>query len=399
MEIVGPAKPSKLLSCSLFILVLSLVFVDPRYRFFGIPYYDYVAVVTFLLLLDPRYPKWSTGMVVYSLLLLVSVTVLGNPLFHWSYARGQAAVSELFRILGSIVMFMTGWISIRNYPQLYRVIALAWLATAASQTPVLLSAITSGARFSGTFADPNYYGSYLASVALALIAGLWSPQIARRTEVRLFAVLSILVLGVSVFLSFSRAAVLGLVLGVIALFVIAPSWSLRSRFQVLVIVVCVVLVLIIVAPYIPGVSRHLARLQLTSAIESGGSGRLEIWSAVLDEITRHPFGLSWDARVEVRGVEKVSHNFILEMGLRFGVVGLVVGAMFFVAFLNCSLFVLRRGDAHFRSFGVMGLVMLVACTTLDVLAWRHFWLALGFLGGAFDIVKAVTGAHGVKKVA
>ena len=374
-----------LLRASMWSLTLALVFVHQRYRIFSIPYYDYAAMVTAVIIgLTPRGMFIPRALLFRVAVLLGVVLVLGSVAYSiralaW-WTEPSVDLSALPRMLVGMLIYAVVWKAVSRQPKLLRTIVHAWLVAAIILGVLLLDALHRMDRFTGTFEDPNYFGSYQAAVATVFVALLGAPnELMQRLWERILGILALLAAGVSVVLSFSRGAVVSLLVGfgsVVGVRFLRNTRRVGRQIAIIAVFALAAYGAVSVSP----LSRFLDRLSIQSVIETGGSGRVEIWEAAIESLADNPLGRGWGGRVYALGRERPSHNFALEMGVQFGVLGMAVAVVLYVLFLQDCLRLLAKPDSVANAFGGAGLALLTASLTLDVLAWRHFWFVLGVVG-------------------
>ncbi len=239
-------------------------------------------------------------------------------------------------------------------------------------------------RASGTFQDPNVFGSFLCLGALYLMHGLMTGC-TRRPVVALAALLVILA---GIFLSFSRgswgACVLASATMVGAIVVTSDSTRLRRR---IVLVSAVTVVLAVVALLgllsLDGVAETFRnRASATQDYDEGETGRFGNQLRGMAMLTEMPFGmgpLRWRRIFELE-----PHNSYIGSFANGGWIGgvafiLIVAATAFVAFRLMARDTPYRRHAQIVWPALM--VFFIQAVQIDVEKWRHVYMMMGMIWG------------------
>lgn len=246
-------------------------------------------------------------------------------------------------------------------------------------------------RARGTFKDPNVFGAYLVPAAL-IASQHWLNNTIQRSLIPLIAT-AILVLGI--FLSFSRGAWAGLIVGFIVLglfsFLTARNDLQRLKIFLLAIatLVGVLLITVVALQYNQVQELFRERASLTQSYDIGPAGRFGGQLKALNVIISHPAGIG--ALVfghEFHGEDV--HNVYLSMFLNAGWIGGVayfcIVAMTLVAGLG---FVLKRSSLQQEYIAIYAAFLIIALEgfVVDTDHWRHFYLFIGLIWGTIAMPK------------
>lgn len=221
------------------------------------------------------------------------------------------------------------------------------------------------------FGNPIISGMYMAFAGLV---ALWCLFSSKRLWAQTLWVCCLAVIGLYVFLTFSRVAWLAMGLGCIALLMCQER---RGYWLRLVVSVLIVLAAVVVLRFPEMLSVEAAR---------GATGRELIWAMVLDSMPGywwlgHGAGETMKP-MYIPGSRVVNtHSLYLEILFQYGIFGL----MFFVSAL---LFALRQFWLERSEIAVLGLCLLVGCIGVmffDLysfihspnLVWLWVWFPLG----------------------
>lgn len=245
--------------------------------------------------------------------------------------------------------------------------------------------LTKYSRAKATFKDPNVFGPFLITPIVYLVA-FFPDQKGWRQAV---SATSIALLTVAVLLSFSRAAIAGLVLALALCGYIhfIKARTNRSRLQLSslaiasVIGTCLVVVVALQFSQIADLARE--RASFTHAYDVGPEGRFGGQVKALRLLLEHPFGIGAGEFV-ARHHHEEPHNVFISMFLKAGWIG---GLMYFSLILVTTVYGVQRVIKADRSerFLIVIVSSFVAHVAIGFLIdsdhWRHFYLLFGMVWG------------------
>jgi hypothetical protein len=201
-------------------------------------------------------------------------------------------------------------------------------------------------RHSFFLPHPNLAGHTLVVLALLLCSWQWTMLPLRRAWcVGLFL---LLLAAVAVWFTGSRGALTILLLGVPLLWLV--DYRPRSRLERLASVIVIVLLLAVAV--VAGVVGFRQR------VVSEGASRLEIWSEVLQNLSREPWTGVGQQVLEVSGFAVAhAHNVWLQFALSYGLPGLFIA----LAFTTCLVIAATRRGLESLIF----LLLVFALNTID----------------------------------
>jgi O-antigen ligase len=237
-------------------------------------------------------------------------------------------------------------------------------------------------RAEGLFKDPNVFGPFLVPAALILLEEILTPRIfswRRSTKV-----LSFLILALGVLFSYSRAAWLNLVAGLVVMVVV---FSFRSgagrqaaRAVALVLMACVALGAVV------SFTGSLSFLQQRARVQSYDNGRFGAQSESIKWAERYPFGIGPGQ------FERYAHISAHSMYARSLAEEGIPGFLSLLVLMLATLWAAGRNAVLGRdTYGIGSAALLGAWVGallngffVDTLHWRHLWLlaALIWAGSA-----------------
>ena len=234
-----------------------------------------------------------------------------------------------------------------------------------------------GTRAAGLFEDPNVFGPFLIPAALIVLEELLQPRLMRSG--RLPKVMMFLALSGGVLFSYSRAAWVSYVAGVLVLLVVL---ALRRGGGRRALVVLLVLMLAGVAAIgVIAVTGSLGFLQERAHFQSYDVERFGAQREGIQLAEQYPFGIGpgqFDVLVTVSThstyVRTLSEQGILGLAT---IVGLVSSALVLAG---------RNAILGHDTFGIGSAALLAAWVgilinsfVVDTLHWRHLWFVLGLI--------------------
>jgi hypothetical protein len=237
-----------------------------------------------------------------------------------------------------------------------------------------------GTRARALFKDPNVFGPFLVPAALIVMHELLEPRLLHSR--RLVKLAMVFVLTCGILFSYSRAAWLNLVVGVM---VMGAILSLRRggarRALVFMVVLALAAVTVVVSIRVTG---QLGFLQERARFQTYDNQRFGAQAGGISIAERKPIGVG-PGQFEL--VEPISaHSTYVRALTEQGVLGFVV----MVALLYGTLLMALRNAVIGRDTqGIASAVLLAAwCGILanslvvDTLHWRHLWLVAGLIWAA-----------------
>ena len=239
-------------------------------------------------------------------------------------------------------------------------------------------------RASGTFKDPNVFGSYLVMGGLYLVHNI----VQGRTRHLLLSLLMLLVISAGVLLSFSRgswgAFVIGIVLTVGLAYATAQTPAMRWRITWMTMLAVGLAVLGLMALLSLDSTREffIQRAAVTQEYDGGETGRFGNQLRSLPMLLDRPNGFG---PLHFRLIFDLEpHNSYINSFASYGWLGgfsffLLVGITTFVGFRLCLLRTPFQQLA--QVFWPSLLVFLIQGLQIDIDHWRHVYLMLGAVWG------------------
>lgn len=248
----------------------------------------------------------------------------------------------------------------------------------------LLTLLSDGTSFDrttlvimGQTSDPNYFvGFFIFPLTIAL------KQLVSGKH-RVFHLVLIAVSMYSIFLSGSRGGFLAVAVTFAAFAILYPSGFAKRLVVLTGGLVLILLLWILFKPFLP--ENIVERMSLESVVESGGTGRWDIWISMLREIVEQP-----DKLLLGRGIhamhplflygewrEVVAHNQIIQTVYNQGLIGLLSFlALTGISFFRC---VKRRKTV---AIAILGMMALSVSLTFNQTT-RTFWNLIAYAAFAF----------------
>ncbi len=231
-------------------------------------------------------------------------------------------------------------------------------------------------RFSGGYDDPNAFG---LSAGMAFLFALFVVKETQKAS-KLIAFLLALLCLVMVVSSQSRGAWLSVA---IASFYIAMRRSILNWISL----IAIGIILYLCSSLLPD-----RLLDMQSWVDDGGTGRLSIWREYLSNMKEFFFlGLGFARENQITiggiyGVEKIPHNFALEIFVKFGLFGLLSLLWMLWSFWK-GIFAASLESADKTFFVSLFLFWAFSTFFLNSLMFRETWLCWGVLCFAVLLIK------------
>ncbi|MGU3359922.1 O-antigen ligase family protein [Methylobacterium sp. M6A4_1b] len=239
-------------------------------------------------------------------------------------------------------------------------------------------------RASGTFQDPNVFGSFLTLGALYLMHGLLLGT--SRRPIFASAILMVIVAGI--FLSFSRGSWAGTLIAVFVMvasvYATTPSARLRRRIVTLTVLAVVATAVAIVGLLSIGDTAEMfsKRAAVTQDYDTGENGRFGNQMRGLGMLVDEPFGMGPLRWRLIFALEP--HNTFIGS---FANGGWLAGVTFIGLVLTTSVvgFRLMRRDTPYRRHAQIVfpalLMFFLQAFQIDIEKWRHVYMMLGMIWG------------------
>lgn len=241
----------------------------------------------------------------------------------------------------------------------------------------------------GQTSDPNYFvGFFIFPLTIAL-KRLVSGK-------HRFLYLGLIAISLySVFLSGSRGGLLAVAVTIAGFALLYPS-NFAKRMVFLVGGFALLFALwTLLKPVLP--EKIVERMSLGAVVESGGTGRMDIWKSMLREIAEQPdrllFGRGINAMhgtfVNGAWTDVVAHNQILQTAYNQGLVGLLS----FLALVSISFFRCLKGRKAV-SIAILGMLALSVSLSFNQTT-RSFWNLIAYAAFAFPDSNINTNTGGL----
>jgi O-antigen ligase len=324
--------------------------------------------------------------VVPGAVLLVGAFLAVNLISTVDVANPQRAVSFLgiTVYVAALGLFVAAYVTNKSVAQRITrcyvavAVASAVLASLALFVPFPgHSALTRIGRAEGLFKDPNVFGPFLVPAALIVMEEILSPRLLhgrRSTKLLMF-----LALCVGVVVSYSRAAWLNLVVGLLVVLVIVGlrRGGGRRAAQALAVVVAGIVAVSAVVAFTGSVSF----LEQRARVQTYDQGRFGAQSESIKWAMQYPFGIGpgqFEKRAHI-----AAHSMYARALAEEGVPGLLVLLGLMLATL---VYAIRNAIKGRDTYGIGSAALLGAwCGILlngafvDTLHWRHLWLVAALI--------------------
>lgn len=230
----------------------------------------------------------------------------------------------------------------------------------------------------GQTSDPNYFvGFFIYPLSVTMKKFMES-------KFRIVYLILALLAMYCVFLSGSRGGLLAVFIMIAAFSLIYPA-NTKHKLLVLLAGVCFLLFAwLIIAPILP--ENIVSRMSVTNVIETGGTGRWDIWKSMLKEIVH-----STDKLLFGRGVPslhmlflhgtfggRVAHNHVIQTLYDQGLVGLIAFLM-----LSCACFLRCVNKRKTVAIAIIGMLALSVSLTFNPTT-RTFWNLVAYAAFNFS---------------
>jgi O-antigen ligase len=252
-----------------------------------------------------------------------------------------------------------------------------------------------GERVQGLFKDPNVYGPFLVPAALFLAHECLSPRLLRMNL--LTKVLCFLIVCAGVLFSYSRAAWLNLVVGILVMTVVfgLRRGGGRRALGLLLVIVASLGVL----GWTIAVSHSLTFLEERARFQTYDTERFGAQRLGLELAQSHPLGIG-PGQFEAYSTVSAHSTYVRSLAEQ----GLLGFAVLLALLFGTLLFAGRNAVLGRDTYGIGSTALLAAwCGVLansvvvDTIHWRHLWLLAGLIwaGAVSGQVSSRAGARAV----
>ena len=372
------------------LLSLSITLVREEYRFFGLPYYDILTVIsTFLILISTlNRNRFSVSKGFLLRLGVLFATVMGvgslSTLVGLQTIIREPNFGALLRAAGSVLLFISTYVMILGNERRVKLAASSLVLVALVQGLVAIGGIGSTSRFVGTFDDPNYFGVF-QSMAFCIILSRLTGRTRFWEKLILYALLALV--GLSVLITFSRGAYLALFGGFA---VIIWARLKNAKTQIVFVIGTAALGIwhsLSLLESLPIVQRFVGRLNIIEAIQTGGTGRTDIWKRAVLSLGNNPWGYGWGTETVVLS-GKVSHNVFLEVAIQYGVIGFLLTIFLLGLIIGDAVHLVKKTEnEYYIGFAASVICVLVGGVSLNMWYVRQFWYVLAMCVALADNLR------------
>jgi hypothetical protein len=341
---------------------------------------------------------------------IVGLLLIVNLLSMMDVMEMSEAVRFLFITvyLAIFSLWLTDYV---DSPRRARLVVVTWLAIGVISTVVsvlalnlpvpgrsfILGTVDQGARASGFFKDPNVYGPFLIPIALIVLEQRVAPRYPRLLRLRpTTSWLVLIVLGLGILESYSRAAWASLAIGIVV--TLAASGMRRAGASRALRTLALLLLAGGVVAVFLSATGSIGFLESRAHVQSYDSSRFSAQSLGWQLGWTHPVGIGPGQFAFHSPV--ASHSTYVRTFAEQGFLGLLL----WVALLLTTLVMaLRNVVIGMDTFGIGSAALLGAWCGLifnsvfvDTLHWRHLWVvaALIWAGAARSSLARAAPANG-----
>jgi O-antigen ligase len=224
-------------------------------------------------------------------------------------------------------------------------------------------------RLKGLSSDPNFFSFF---ILLPILIGAYSSEI--KTS---FRVVGVVVMTLSLILTFSRTLIFGFVISTVAIFVVNGNLYgfITDNKQYLILSV-LLLIPVGILP-IPGFNKSTFRLVFERIQSIGEGSRFEMWGTILDGISSHLIEGHGLRAAEEALSGMYTHNSYLTILYETGAIGLII-------FLSIILLITRHGLQRFdhsvyRPWVHTWVFLCVASLFFSFVYSPYFWMIGGLV--------------------
>ncbi|MBN1515815.1 O-antigen ligase family protein [Candidatus Sumerlaeota bacterium] len=246
-------------------------------------------------------------------------------------------------------------------------------------------------RLAGAFWDPNDLGALaFTTIFLNLIMlNIRQWKIPPRILICALIAVECYILLTSV----SRGAILAFAMGIAVMLALLPNFSRKFRFSALLIVFAIIIFITMPRSYL---DTFILRLNPDFIQSTGGSNRLQSWTAYLQRFDRYwifgvGFGLEkTQALLYDANLPKIynPHNTYLLNLIQYGVTGLI---LFLAGLYHYVRQTLSRLESPRNPVTASYMALLIAWLTyiafFDAISLRHWWFSLGIIASMQHLPK------------
>ncbi len=356
------------------ILLLGVVRVEPA------PPDGVFAVVIAVALVTGRFDLARVPLVVFGLL----GVFLALNLLSAVEAVDPGVAGRYFAITLYLAVFALWFTGYLRSERRARLVVMAYaggaVIVALLSTLALLATLPGGEllltsdslRAQGLFKDPNVYGPFLVPAGLILLEEILQPRLLRARQLTKLTAFLILLLGI--LFSYSRAAWVNVVVGVVVMLVVMALRRGGGRRAVLVLALLTLASVATIATV--AVTGSVDFLQERAGVQSYDVERFGAQRTGAELAERFPFGIGPGQFELVSPV--ATHSTYVRVLAEQGVLGLftMLGLLTATLVFASRNAVLGRDTYGIGSAALLGawVGILVNSVVVDTLHWRHLWL-------------------------
>lgn len=321
--------------------------------------------------------------IVVALLLFVPVTILSMINTNdWGVALKFEGITLYLIALGVFLPLMLlnrGLIApaIKAYILVAAFTALLGLLALQVGLPGGSALVYQGSRVQAFFKDPNVFGPFLVPALAIVLEELARPRLLGWSTIR--SALVAIVLAVGVLFSYSRAAILNLVLAGLTIFGVY-LWRRRGRAAAVrlgfMLGICAVAGITLLV-----VTHSLTFFQSRSHLQAYDKGRFATQGAGFRDASAHLFG--YGPGQADTNLSYSTHSIYARVAYEQGFIGLALMIVILSATLVCAIRLVMR-DGDIEGLGSAALLaswvgLLANSLFIDTLHWRHLWIVAALI--------------------
>ncbi|OYU67390.1 MAG: hypothetical protein CFE22_04795 [Cytophagaceae bacterium BCCC1] len=319
--------------------------------------------------------------VVLCILIMYLTYVFTNYVIQFSLIRPILITVNLLLIFSIGIYFYLSWILT---PDEISILFTAFREAGARSNREITSFVTSESgtiRFNGYYFDPNYWAMY-ATMALTIISCFSIILFKANPKKSLFIFLFIIPSILAIVLTFSRGAILSMLLSSILLFFFL--YKTRSVFFKSYFLFSAAIVFVSSFIFLSFLTEIIETfvLKFSNENEALENTRSNIWGLYINhlsnvELDKLIFGYGLKRDPSIEHIKMSTHNLFLYLIVKQGLLGLFSYLLIIFVFIKRNFFIMKNNILHIlSSLGVLAIIF--QSFFLDPLYHLPFWVLIAF---------------------
>lgn len=204
----------------------------------------------------------------------------------------------------------------------------------------------------------------------------------------IFRILALLICSFVIMYSLKRGGLIALLLSVLVYVIVSQNQKIKRFvfFRILILLPIVIFACYYLLVYFNENLNGVLFARLEDSVDSGGSGRLDIYeyylNSILDSSILHIFfGRGWEGTLRVGKMDLTAHNDFLEVFINFGLVGFIFYLSFIISLIRLCVKMIKNNHEYAPAMAVSLAIFFINSTVSHIFVYPRYMIVFAIFWG------------------